>query len=97
MWAGADAGHAPQQNAATHLRPFQVFSPFLNAHAAGHLAHRGEQRQLAAVVAQRFVGGGRNARRQHGFGQAAVGGEMKIGEDDLPGPQQRPLGWRAAL
>ena len=84
------ARHAAQQNAASHLRPFQILGPLLDAHAAGDFAHRRQQRQAALIVAQRFVGHGRGARGQHGFGQFPVGREMEIGEHDLAGAEQRP-------
>ena len=41
------AGHAAQQDAAALERPFQELRPFLDAHAAGDLAHRRQQRQVA--------------------------------------------------
>ena len=48
------AGHAAQQDAAAHLRAFEVLGPFLNAHPAGDFAHRRQQRQAALVVARAF-------------------------------------------
>src|SRR4029079_2534466 len=35
-----DAGHAGEQDSAAELRLFEVFGPFLDAHAAGDFAHR---------------------------------------------------------
>ena len=52
----SNAGNAAQQAAISHLRAFQIFRPFLDAHPPGNLAHRCEQRQLSTLVAQRFVG-----------------------------------------
>ena len=52
------ARHAAEQNAAALERPFQKLRPLLNAHAAGHLAHRRQQRQPALVVADGLVGDG---------------------------------------
>ena len=66
-------------------------APFLNAHPAGDFAHRRQQRQPALVVGQRFIGDARRAGCQQAFGQLAVGGEMKIGEDHLPFANQRDL------
>ena len=88
---GQHAGHAAQQDAAALERPFQELRPFLNAHAAGHLAHRRQQRQVAVGVADRFVGDGGDARLHDRLGQRLVGGEVEVGEDDLPGPHQRPF------
>src|SRR3989440_7881283 len=50
---------------AAHLRPLQVFGTFFDAHTSGDFAHRREQRQAALLVAQRFIGSGRDARGQH--------------------------------
>ena len=86
-----DARHSAQQDAAAHLRPFEVLGPFLDAHPPGHFAHRRQQRQAALVVAERFVGHGDRAGLQEVLGQLAVGGEVEIGEDDLPPPQQPAL------
>ena len=91
------ARHAAQQNAAAHLRPFEVLGPFLDAHAAGHFAHRREQRQAALVVGERLVGDGRGAAGEHRLGQLAVGGEVEVGEDRLPAADQRPLGGQRLL
>ena len=85
------AGHAAEQNAATHLRAFQILGAFLNAHAAGDFAHRREQRQAALVVGERFVRHGRAAGGEHRFGERAIRGEVEIGEHDLPGANQRPF------
>ena len=86
-----DAGHSAQQDAAAHLRPFEVLGPFLDAHPPGHFAHRRQQRQAALVVAERFIGHGDRAALQEVLGQLAIGGEVEIGEDDLPLPQQPAL------
>ena len=45
------ARHAAEQDAAAVERPFEILRPFLDAHAAGHLAHRRQQRQRALGVA----------------------------------------------
>ncbi len=49
-----NAGHAAQQDAAPHLRAFEILRPFLNAHAPGDFTHRRKQRQRASVVSQSF-------------------------------------------
>ena len=56
---------AAQQNASTHLRPFQILGSLLNAHPPGHLAHRRQQGQPAAVVRQRFVGNAGGPAGEH--------------------------------
>ena len=77
------ARHAAEQDAAALERPLQVLRPFLDAHPAGDLAHRRQQRQAAAGVLDRLVGDGRDARRHHRPRQPFVGGEVEVGEDDL--------------
>ena len=64
----------------------------LDAHPAGDLAHRGQERQAAPRVAQRLVGDGRDAAVDDGSREGLVGGEVKVGEDHLAGAQQGPLG-----
>src|SRR3990172_1842762 len=83
---------APVMSAAPLLRTFEVLGPFLNAHAAGDFAHRSETGQPPVAAAQRLVRHRRCAGVEHALRQFFVGGEMKIGEDDLPRPQQRPFG-----
>ena len=89
MCAGSTPGTPAQQDAAAHLRPFEILGPFLDAHPAGHFAHRRQQRQPAVIVAERLVGHGDAARGQQRLGKLPVGGQMEIGEDDLSAPQQR--------
>ena len=43
-----DARHAGEQDSAPFLGPLQVLGPFLDAHPAGDLAHRRQERQAAA-------------------------------------------------
>ena len=81
MCAGATPGTPASRMPRPLLRPFEIFRPFLNAHAAGDFAHRREQRQAALVVAERFVGDGSRAGLEHRLGQFSVGGEMEIGEE----------------
>jgi len=89
---GGHPGNAAEEDAPAHLRLLQVLGPFLDAHPARHLAHRHEQWKPAAFVPQRLVGDGRRARCQEAFGQAAVGGEVKIGEHRLAAPDEGQLG-----
>ncbi len=53
-----DARHPAQQNAAAHLRAFEILGPLLDAHPAGHLAHGRQQGQPPVIVAERLVGHG---------------------------------------
>jgi len=86
------AGHAAEEDALTAVLLLEDARADLDGHAPGHFAHRRQQRQSALVVGQGFVGRGGGAGGQHRFGQATVGGEVKVGEDNLARPQQRPLG-----
>ncbi len=53
---GGDSGHAGEEDAAAFLGPFEEFRALLDAHSPGDLAHRGQERQVAACVAQGLVG-----------------------------------------
>ena len=91
-----DARHAAQQDAAALLRPLQVLGPFLDAHPAGHLAHRRQQRQAAPRVAERLVGDRRDPAVDDRAGQRLVGGEVEVGEHDLPAAAARATPTAAA-
>ena len=51
--AGAHAGGAAEQHAPPAVLPLEVVGADLGGHAAGHLAHRREQRQRAVVESAR--------------------------------------------
>ena len=52
-------------------------------HAAGDLAHRGEQRQRVVAKSNRLVGDGDVARRDERVGALARSGQVQVGEEDL--------------
>ena len=54
-----DARHAGQQDAAAHLRPFEILGPFLDAHPPGDFAHGGQ----AAAAGRGRRGASRRRRR----------------------------------
>ena len=47
------ARHAAQQDAASHLRAFEILGAFLDAHAPGDFAHRRQQRQIGRWSSRR--------------------------------------------
>ena len=81
------ARHAAEQHAAAAVVLSQEIAAHEHAHAPGDLAHRLEQRQ-AAVHLDGFVGDAGDARSQQRLGQRPARGEVQVGEEDLPGPQQ---------
>ena len=85
------ARHATKQDAAAHLRLLEILRPLLDAHPPRHLAHRNQQRQSAAVVAERFVGHGGGAGGEKTLREPAVGGKVKVGEHRLAGADQLQL------
>ena len=87
-----DARHAAQQNAASHLRPLEIFRPLLDAHPPSDFTHRRQERQPAAIVGERLVGNAGGAAFEHRLGQLAIGGEVEVREECLPFANERPLG-----
>ena len=85
------ARHATQQDAAAHLRLLQILCPLLDAHPPRHLAHRNQQRQSAAVVAERFIGHGGGAGGEKPLRQPPIGGKVKVGEHRLTGADELQL------
>ncbi len=87
-----DAGDAAEQDAAAAIRLLQRCGRGLDRQAAGDLAHRGEQRQMAVVVGDRLVGDRGDAGSHQALGLGRVGGEVEIGEEDLAGAELDPFG-----
>jgi hypothetical protein len=56
-------------------------------HPPRDLGHRREQGQSPGRVLDRLVGDRRRARLEQALGERAVGGEVQVGEQDLPGAQ----------
>jgi hypothetical protein len=86
------AGHATQQDAAPHHRLLEVLRALLDAHLAGDLAHRREQRERALLILDRLVRDGGDLRLHARLRELLVGGEVEVGEDDLPRPEHPDLG-----
>ena len=84
-----NAGHPAQQNAAPALRLLQAMGAGLHRHAARDLAHRRQQRQAAAGVGHRLIGDGDGAGLQKQLRLFGIGGEVKVGEQDLAPAQHR--------
>ena len=90
--AGPDAGHATEKDAPASVLRLQAMSAGLDRHAAGDLAHRGEQGQPAEIVGHRLVGDGDAARFDQPLRLDRVGRQMQIGEEDLVLAQHGDLG-----
>ncbi len=69
----------------------QVLGALLRRHAPGDLRHRRQQREAAVGRGDGFVGDAHRLRVAHGVGQRLAGGEVEVGEEHLPGAQQRIL------
>ena len=88
----AHARHAAHQHAAPAIGLLQGPGADLRGEAAGHLGHRRQQRQAAAVIGHRLVGDGGAAAIQQVPGLGRVGGEVKIGKQKLTFAQHLALG-----
>ena len=104
---GVDAGHpaaedrdlgrgdprdAAEQHAAAALLLFQIMGADLDRHAPRDFAHRLQQRQRARAAGDGFIGDARRARRHQPLGLGLVGGEVKVGEQDVARFEHRDLG-----
>src|SRR5690606_20459870 len=85
------AGYTTQKHTTPALGFFQMMGTDLHAHAARDFTHRNEKGQGAILFYQSFVGESRCARREHRIAETAAGCKMKIGEDELAGPEEGVL------
>ncbi len=85
--AGAHSRHAGQEDSPALLGAFEKLGPLLDAHPTGDFAHGREQGEPPRVVLESFVRDRRDAALDDRARQAFVGGEMEVGEEELPGPQ----------
>ena len=87
-------GHAAQQDAGAALRALERMGAGLDRHASGHLRHRGQQREPAALVGDGLVGDAGRAAGDEVAGLVGVGREVEVGEQHLArvagGPAPRP-------
>ena len=90
--AAATPGHAAEQDAAPAERLLEHERARLRGDLAGDLAHRREQRQAAVARPRRSRRRCRSRpTRTAPRVSSAVGGEVQVGEEHLPGPQQLDL------
>jgi hypothetical protein len=87
------AGNTAEQHAGAALLLLQAMRADLHRHAAGHLAHRRQQRQPAAMAGDRLVGDGGDTGLHQPLRLLGIGREMQIGEEDLPFFQLSPFLW----
>ena len=86
-----DAGNAAEQHAAAALLLLEIMGADLDRHAARDFAHRLEQRQRAGLRRHRLISDAGRARLHQPLGLRLVGGEVEIGEQDVPRLEQRDL------
>ena len=67
-------------------------APLLNAHAASHFTHGGEAGEVARAATQRLVGECGDTGVEQSPGERFAGGEVQVGEENLPPAKQRELG-----
>ena len=84
---GRHPGYAPEQHAAAAVLLLQATGADMRRHAARNLRHRGQQRQGALRARHRLIGDRDDARGDQIRGLLRVGGQMQIGEEDLPGTE----------
>ncbi len=81
------ARHAAEQDPRSTGGALQVVRGGLDGHPAGDLAHGRQQRELAVGGLHGLVGDGVDAPLEQELGQAAVGGQVQVGEQLLAGPE----------
>ena len=79
--AGATPGTPPMRMPRPPWGFSKIEGAHLGRHAARHLAHGLEQGQLAVGCLHRFIGDARDALFQQLVGEAPVGRQMQIGEE----------------
>ena len=66
--ARRNARHAAQQHAAPAVNTFQIKRADLHGHAARYFAHGRQQRQVAQIICDRFIGHAGDPAVDHRFG-----------------------------
>ena len=82
--SGVDAGDPTQENAAPATAAHQVVSACLRRQPPRHLAHRRKQRQRPVGGLHRLVGDTGHPTLEERVCALPRGGQVKIGEEDLP-------------
>ena len=81
--AGHHARDTAKQHAASAMRLFERGSARLHAHPAGHLAHRLEQRQLAARTGHGLIGDRGDAAVEQFLRLVRIGCQVQVSVEDL--------------
>ena len=87
----SDARNSAEQDSAAARLLLEIMSADLDRHASSDFAHRLEQRQRAVPRRHRFIGDAGCARLHQAFRLRLVGGEVQVGEEDVPRLEQRDL------
>ncbi len=85
--AGRDARDTAEQQPAPTERLLEEVGAGLSREPPRHLAHRSEERQRTVLRLDGLVGDARGAAVQQRARQRVLGGEVQVGEEDLPVPQ----------
>lgn len=88
--AGATPG-TPRGGPPAPLGLLQELGPHLGGHPPRHLAHGDEEGEGAVGKLDGLVGDARDPATEHGLGEAAVRGQVKVGEEDEALPQEAVL------
>jgi len=84
----AHARYAAQQHAAPALRLLEIVRADLNGHAAGHLAHRNEQRQRFVLGLYRLIGDAGDPAREQFAGKRLSRCQVEVSKEQQPGPEE---------
>jgi hypothetical protein len=90
-FGGHDTRHAAQQDAAAALGAHQGPGGDLHRHAAGHLAHRAQQRQAALRIGDGLIGDSEAAGLFQAFGLHGIRREVEVGEERMLRREARGL------
>ena len=87
----SDARNAAEQDSAAARLLFEIVSADLDGHASSDFAHRLQKRERAIPRRHRLISDAGCARLHQAFRLGLVGGEVQVGEEDMPRLQQRDL------
>ena len=79
-----DSGNSAEQHPAAALLLLEIMRADLDRHPARDFAHRLEQRQRARARRDGFISNAGRARFHQPFGLRLVGGEVEVGEQQMP-------------
>ena len=90
-FSGKHARNAAEQHAAAAIGLLQRGCAGLDRQPSGHLRHRSQQRQSAAVVGHGLIGNRGDAGRKQAFGLLRIRSKVQVGVEDLAVAQLHPF------